>query len=454
MALLVDPDDITYEISTTPSTSAMLTISTSGRDIYLTEVGALDTAGVTLQCIYSKLKEIWKDESSVIAYPFPMEAITPEQFEFINDWAPANAATRKLFRTAGWAERVSGVIVRQYTGIISLGSLGATDQPYFNQSGTATNFTYEGPVNEAVQVYAGPSDGNYDYRTSLTLYAREQGKTYASSALTDIGVTSLTYQAYRFPLTNATDLKITATDNTIDTTTPYTGMSITYYATPQSRTIGASSYNFGIIIDGNNGTAEEIYEFVQRQLRKDSDIDADASTLIGKLAADLLVFVGDTLKTKYATNPDGGGNGVYIDNFDSNDTNRLVFTDNTNAERTFPFVAAGTITFNTNLQTDMSAKYWMFFTDTYATSGAIIVNDNDDVAITGNISGQSSISFTFDYDGNNQGGRTPATDADVTVVAIGLETAQYVSSTATITRATGQNISLVASLERNYLDPA
>ena len=35
-------------------------------------------------------------------------------------------------------------------------------------------------------------------------------------------------------------------------------------------------------------------------------------------------------------------------------------------------------------------------------------------------------------------------------MAIGLNTAQYVSATATIGRATGQNISLVAPLERNY----
>ena len=61
--------------------------------------------------------------------------------------------------------------------------------------------------------------------------------------------------------------------------------------------------------------------------------------------------------------------------------------------------------------------------------------------------------WTFDYDGNVQGGRTPATDAPVTVVAIGLQTAQYVRTTSTITRATGQTIAMVAALERNYSNP-
>ncbi|MGD9670176.1 MAG: hypothetical protein AB7U75_14260 [Hyphomicrobiaceae bacterium] len=33
-----------------------------------------------------------------------MTAITPEQFEFINDWEPAADSTRNLIRTAGWRE--------------------------------------------------------------------------------------------------------------------------------------------------------------------------------------------------------------------------------------------------------------------------------------------------------------------------------------------------------------
>jgi hypothetical protein len=80
---------------------------------------------------------------------------------------------------------------------------------------------------------------------------------------------------------------------------------------------------------------------------------------------------------------------------------------------------------------------------------AIVVQDGADADITGTIGG-ASVSFTFDYDGNVQGGRTASTDAAVVVRAIGLSTAQFVETSATITRATGQSISLVSSLERNY----
>ena len=235
-------------------------------------------------------------------------------------------------------------------------------------------------------------------------------------------------------------------------------MSITYHATPQSKTIGASSYDFGIIIEGNNGTAEEIYEFVQYQLRQSGDIDDDTSTLVGKTADDLLEFVGDTLKTLNATNPDGGGTGVFIENFSSVDTNRIEFKDNTEAARTFPFVAAGTLNFNANLQNDASAIYRLFFTDAngneFGTSSAILVNDDGGSAISGTIGGNATISFDFDYDGNVQGGRTAGADANVTAVAIGLETGQYVVATGTLTRSTTNTISLVAPLERNYENTA
>jgi hypothetical protein len=113
-------------------------------------------------------------------------------------------------------------------------------------------------------------------------------------------------------------------------------MSIKYYATPQSRTIGLGTFGFNVIIDGNNGTAEKIYEFVQWELRQASDIDTGTSSVpvIGETAQELLQFIGDTLRTKLVV----GVGGVYINNFIS-DTNRLEFTDSTGVLRTFPFVA-------------------------------------------------------------------------------------------------------------------
>tara|TARA_R110002074_G_scaffold105742_5_gene228426 strand:- start:4990 stop:6345 length:1356 start_codon:yes stop_codon:yes gene_type:complete len=451
MAIIIDPDDLNQ--------GTEVIIDEAAKTIQLLVAGNLSNDGVTGQALYSFLKEEWKDDATLIPFGFPMEPITPEQFEYLDGWAPADTTSRNLHRNCGWAERnASGNIIAMYAGIISLGILGGSDQPYYDNDGTVTDFIFTGPINEAIRILHDPNgDGNYtdgyDYRAVLQLYAREQAKSYGSSDLAAIGVTAMTYQAYRFPLSNASDLKVTVSDATVDAY----GVTITFHATSQSRTIGATSRDFGIIIDGNNKTAEEIYMAVQSALRKATDVDSDASTLIGQLAPELLVFVGDTLTTKFAANPEAGGGGVYIDNFQSNDVNRLSFQDNSNVTRTFPFVSSGNIYFNSNLQADSTSRFWMFFTTNpagnFGSSTAVLVDDNSNADIAALISGATSISFDFDYDGNVQGGRSAATDADVTLVAIGTSGAKYVVATGTITRASGLSFTLTSGKERSYLNP-
>jgi hypothetical protein len=62
----------------------------------------------------------------------------------------------------------------------------------------------------------------------------------------------------------------------------------------------------------------------------------------------------------------------------------------------------------------------------------------------------ADIQTTFDYTNNAQGGRTPNTDAGITVVAIGDNGATHVLVTATITRTNSITISIPNLLERNY----
>lgn len=438
MALITDPDDLNQ--------STEVTINTSAKTIALSVAGNLSNDGVTGQALYSFLKEEWKNDASLIAYPFPMVSITPEQFEFIEDWVPANDTTRNLIRSAGWREiTAADAVEREYMGIISLGNIDSADTPYyaFSSDSAKTDFDFAGTINQAIQTFGDASNGNFDKRSdTLTVYIRAQGKTYGSATSTSIGLTALNYIANRFPLAEAADSKITASDSAISTTTPYTGMSITYGAV--TRSIGGVNYNFDVVVDGNSGTAEEIYEFLQYSLRQATDIDDGAGTQVGQLADVFANFVGDTLKTT---------TGVYIDNFLNVDRNRLIFTDTGGTERTFPFLATGTISFNANLVADSDAIYRMFFTSGFNSGSAILVDDNSGTDISGTVGGASSVAFDFDYDNNVQGGRTAGTDAAITIVAVGLSGAQHVIATGTITRATGQNFSLVAPLERNYANP-
>ena len=434
MAIITDPDNLNQ--------GTEITLSTAALTFDLSVTGNMSDDGATGQALYSFLKEEWKTDASLIPYPFPIVSITPEQFEFIEGWKPANDTTRNLMRSCGWREiAADGTVNREYMGVITLGSIDSADTAYyaFSSDTGKTDFDFAGPVNQGIQTFGDSANGNFDKRSdSLTTYIRIQGKIYGSATSGSIGLTGLNYIANRFPLAESSDGKITASDSTIAANAPYTGMSITYGAV--TRSIGGVSRNFGVVVDSNNGTAEQIYEFVQYSLRQASDIDDGAGTEVGTLADSLMGFVGDTLKTQ----------DVFIDNFQPNDTNRLTFTDTGGIERTFPFVAAGTLSFNSNLVNDSDAIYRVFLSSGFGTGSALIANNNAGNPISGNIGGSSSISFDFDYDGNTQGGRTAGTDAEVIVVAIGLGSAQYVSATATIGRAAGQNISLVAPLERNY----
>lgn len=474
MAKIIDPDLLSDEASYTGATEVF--INTATKKIRLTKVGDLSDDGVTLKCLYSFLKEEWADDphnKNLGGIDFVMGPITDESFELINGWDFYDDASRYLIRDTGWSvKNASGATTQIWIGAIGLGTIESNDQLYFQQSsgGSPVNVQLTGQINQAIQVFRDDdgdgvtSEGSdYDRRTYLKLFGREQGQLYGQAQLSDIGVTSMTSQAYRFPLGTGTDLKITHLDTEIDANSdgtadvaPYSGMSITYYDSAQTRSIGGSNRSFGIIIDGNSGTAEQIYEFVQWSLRKNADIDAGSGSVTGKTADSLLEFVGDTLKTKNATNPAGGGTGVFIDNYLVADVNRLVFRDNSAVERTFPYVAVLTINFGENLQDDADAVYRVYFTtlpgagNDFGESGAVLVEDSSSSAMSGSISGNASIQKSFNYDANTQGGRTAGTDADITVVGIGRTTAQYVKATGTIAKSTSNSVSLVAALERNY----
>ena len=432
MALIIDPDFLNQ--------STEVVFDAAAKTVQLLKAGNLSDDGVTLQALYSFAKEEWKSDPTLIRHPFCLTPITPESFEFINGWAPADQTTIDLIRNAGFAVKAGdGSSLLEYAGIITLGDLGAGDQVYYQQvdGGAAVDVVLTGPVNQCVKVYDYNSGSPVDNRGFFKIFAREYQKQYAQAELSDIGVSQLNYQAYRFPLANAADLVVTQDDTTSDAF----GVTITYGATTQN--IGGTDYDFNVTIDANNRTLEEAYMAVQSALRKNSDIDAGAGDVTGKTADELLSFVGSTINT---------APGVFIENFLAVDTNRQDLYDVNGTLVQYPYIAAGTITFNQNLVDDGSAEYFLFYSDNYDTTSAEIVLDAQDNEIKGTISG-GSVSFSYDYDGDSAGGGA-AIDKPVTLVAIGLDSAQYVSVSGTITRTTTNQLGLVAALERNYENPA
>lgn len=428
-----------------------LTINETARTFTLNEAGNLVAKdGVTLQALYSKFADLWTTTTYQDS-PFPLNAIDALSGQYYfgvdaggnyNGWKPASDATRNMLRDGGWREYSSaGVLNREYAGFVGLGAINTGAQPYYilNASDAPTNFPFADQFNVGVQVYGDAANGDFDKRTYAKTYCREYGKKYKDSVLADTGKTATGAFLVNFLISNEDDLKIQANDAAM-TGAPYDGITVSYYSTNQNRLIGGANYPFRIIVDGNGATLEQIYTKIQYLLRQNSDINTagDAGSVTGKTAASLLSFVGDTLVTS---------TGVYIDNIQSADSNRIEFYDQNGVKRTNPYTAAGALSFNAAL-VGAGSSYRLFFSADYGTASAVTVKNASGVDIAGIISA-SPIPFDFDYDGDTLGG-TAGTDKAVTLIGIKPGSGKFAVATGTLTRSKAISLSLVGEADRAY----
>ena len=566
-------------------------------------VGYGATGGVSGQALYSKFKNIWKEDEVAIRFPFPMEAITPESFEFINGWLPDETTqdlsngssafiTRKLIKDAGWAERtgVGGPIARRYFGTITLGanalgpsgittvyynavnpglqtsvtlgtngSVNTTDDrvvfdgvvgngntfvsaPYFytgdavvyqttgaadNVAGLTTNGVYyiryggdatipvgaghsfslhntrddalngvsavsltgetagvvtftaagtpeefffgiteEGSFsNEPILFYQTANDDGstvlYNRDNFYEIFVREEAKTYSKQNIGDIGVSALNYQAYRFPLTSATDINVSIVDGDGTTTgiatAAYAGIGISFYQTPQTFSVAGQDRQFNIVINANQQSLQTVYSKVQYLLRQPIRVNSgiagtDINSLsgigynngdgaqdefnnsfrYGAVQQPLLEFVGDVLQARrvddifnfsgLGVDSDNLGNlGVYIRNTLAADRNNVKYFDNGGTQREELFAATVNLTFNDNLNGDAAGRFWVFY-DTPDSPGEIIPGLSTSLSLNAGSAGSQDgiINANDEFDIGALGNHPFVTGQKV--VAIGTET--------------------------------
>ena len=410
--------------------------------------------GVTYQAIFSKLVDLW----STLEYqdsPFPMNALDALSGQYnigidaggnANGWKPLNEATRDMHRDGGSAEYdAAGNVVRVNAGLVGLGSINSGAQGYYirDPNDAPTDFTFDDMPNIGVQVFGDSNNGGFDKRSFFKAFVREQGKKFSDSVLADTGKTETGAFIVNMLLSNEDDLQITDLDSEM-ANAPYDNITVTYFATNQTRDIDGLSYNYNVIVNGNGATLEQIYTKLQYLLRQDSDIDSGAGSVTGKTADVLAAFVGSTLNTT---------TGVYIDNILNEDSNRITFKDVTGVPRQNPFESVGVLTFNP-IMVQTGSSYRLMYTDTsgdndYGKAGAITVNDASGNPIQGEITGEA-ISFTFDYDNDTSGG-TAATDKAVTLIGIAKGFSKFAVGTGTIRKSKAISVGLVAELDRAYI---
>jgi hypothetical protein len=257
MAKVVDPDNLALAVNT-GATTEEVEIQTDAKTIEVNITNGVDddspgsTSGVTLQCLYSFLKEEWKTNATLNKFKFPIKAIYEAKFVMQFGWSWQGQQTRDVLRDAGWIE-IDG---REEACIISLGAQFDTTQQGAQQDVTGfdqntTDFDKTGPLNEAVTIVG--TGGSPDTTTYRKIFLRVWERTYSDyNILTEQGFAALTYIAYRAPLANADDIKNdgSVTQGFIDgANEPYNQMDLQYY--PGSLYEQADDTTGGASGDGN-----------------------------------------------------------------------------------------------------------------------------------------------------------------------------------------------------------
>ena len=448
---ILDPDLLTYSVN---SATNNLRFTTSTKKIRLVEGGSFTFAdGVTGQCLFSKIKEAIGAEATLISIKLPIrEMIHDESMELINGWTFEDTDTIKSIRDCGVAYvNLAGATTAMFACFVTLGAVavGTTAADlYFAQSSstnaTTSTFTHLHTadtfgVNELVQIYSdtnGDGTPDYDYRSYAKVFLRRAGYTYDESDNTAIGYSELTYKKYNFPITHAVDAGVTVADGTLS---GYTGMAIQWYAAAQSASgqVGGP-YNYHVLVTGAGKTHDEIYSWVQYQLRQTSDIDTDVTgNRTGTVTPALVRMDGSTLKTIYQA----GVGGVHIVNPSATSLNNISEQDDTQAYRTYPLSVSVVCEFDSYLTGDADSYFWVFATDDYGTPGVTPLLDSSSAQMKG-VATTSPVSFAYTY----------TVDVPLTGVAMGKAGAK-IATVATTLNSTGAKLVFTPGLERWHRNP-
>ena len=309
---------------------------------------------------------------------------------------------------------------------------GAANEPFLFE------FSAPGPD---YQVY-------YNYDNYFKIYNREKARTYAEQAISQVGVTQVNYQAYRIPLATTVDSNLQSAGQDISDTTlgdgsqgsegVYSGIAVSFHQSPVQYSVNGIPYDFNVTIDANQKSITNVYQFVQGLLRtptRTTDI-AQAGTAytsmnslsavgfgtdvvgarneygndlrVGVIEEPLLEFIGNTLYAKQRQdiygeiNPGEVNHGVYIKNVSSGQLTDVVYYDNDGFTRTEPFVSSYTLVFNTNLNADNDARFWIFYDTDETIPGITTTFGLTDTGVVGVSDGIDATNNQF-VSGNTQG---------------------------------------------------
>jgi len=397
-------------------------------------------------------------------------------YEFINgrtlydtDKGGADSNTgddRFKIRGSGCIERdAAGDIGRIYYGNKSLGAILALSQPYrqLSDGGAPVDYNKDGPIDEMVQVYGDIAvDSNtttFDTRIYEALSIRTFGQTYDRKILADSGVSEMGGYSSGFALGEGVHL--TSGNYTLadvyggGQTAPWTTMGLEELDTPQTETgFNEVDGDFTWVLNNTIGDLDQMVAFLDALAQTDDDINDHAvNTTNGKRVGTWYSY---NAAGKVVTNSPFAGEGLFLEVVPTADKQRVIFTDDAGATKSYPFEVSLIIAVGSIAVADVLSWYHAFFLDgpggnDYNTANALTVEDSSAVEIKGNVSTDAvgnSILRAFDYDGDTIGG-TAGTDKDVVFLVEGDGGAVQVKTLFTISQVTTINATAAPGQENN-----
>lgn len=444
-----------------------------------------DAFGITLQALYAFERQERGVDTSLRTY----RPGTSGQFQdagafaFINgvklDDVNGNKADRTKIRGSGWTEFANdGGIDRIYFGVRSLNNVEATSQPFVQIPASLSetdllaaapiNAARVGPLDEAFQVFGStanvPSDagaGNFDYAARpLVAKVRTYGFSQGEATSTGSGVARLKGFSAGFGVGEAAQ-SVADTYTNVWTTpiAPYTGMNFFRETTTQSRTgFNEADGNFKDTINNTgNGSLAEIRAWLDALMLQDTDENANTGVTgaFRPKRADPLYTINSAGKLVTRA-------GLYIANIPTSDNQDVILTDDSGAEKTFPFANEIRVRVSDAWFNDPNAWYACYYLDGAAgadfdTASAVIVDDAAAADVVGTpgdarafgSAGSREVRFSYNYSGNTQAGLPANTPKDVVFLAEGDGGSIAASATININATAVINASAEGAAETN-----
>lgn len=368
--------------------------------------------GVTMRALYGAIGLLRKSDEDVRHFLKPAVGVFANAgaYRLLNNWLFDTTVDFNLVRGAGlecYAD-AGTLLNRVYFGPKSSSSIGANSQPTFQTvlNGPVTDFAFTGVVDELVQVYGTTANGdsgagNFDNRAFFAVSVREWGQRHDRQTLDDVQLAEAAGYSGSMGLSESahptTPSYLEADVHTGTVTAPWSTMDFETESSPVTRTgFNQADGDFSLTISNpTGGSLDEVVAKADAWVRDSADIDSGSPVRQGDRYPVLYTFgAGDIVEW---------AKGVYPTNIPAPDLTRMNVKDDSGNLKTFPNLLTVTVTFSEAAKADAGAWYEAFLEDDedtandYGTASAITYQDKDSVAISGLVSGATSISFDINF---------------------------------------------------------